>query len=63
MCVVGNEDEGNISNGPSPSANESSWIDKMFMERKSICKIEHAKCQMSVRDNHICKAWKKSPIN
>lgn len=32
--VVDNEDEGGISSGPLPSAPESSWIDKMFMERK-----------------------------
>lgn len=32
--VVGNEDEGSISNNSSPSATESSRIDEMFMETK-----------------------------
>lgn len=32
--VVSNEDAGNMSNGPLPSAKESSWIDKMIMERE-----------------------------
>lgn len=37
--VVDNEDEGGISSGPLPSAPESSWIDKMFMERKKYDRI------------------------
>lgn len=32
--MVGNEDEGSISNNSSPSATESSRIDEMFMETK-----------------------------
>lgn len=40
--MIGNEDEGGRSNGPSPSATESSCIDKMFTERKQyerICQV------------------------
>lgn len=32
---------------------KSSWVDKIFTERKKY-KTEHAKCQVSERENHIC---------